>query len=99
MPADLAHRAEAAATSPKPLPAQFRLTPDQHPVAVASPATGDGIGAGGGEGVGRPTWARPAPGAVLVVTHLDPRLATVIPASAGWWPRPAARSATWPLAR
>ena len=84
VPADLAHRAEAAATSPKPLPAQFRLTHDQRPVAVASPATGDGIGAGGGEGAGRAhLGGDPPEGAVLVVTHLDPRLATVIPRHGG----------------
>jgi pyruvate,water dikinase len=80
LPADLAARAEASATSPKPLPARFRLTRDQRPVAVVSPATGDGIGAGGGEGVGRAHLGGDPPrGAVLVVTHLDPRLATVIP--------------------
>jgi pyruvate,water dikinase len=84
VPADLAHRAEAAATSPRPLPAQFRLTRDQQPVAVVSPTTGDGIGAGGGEGVGRAHLGGDPPrGAVLVVTHLDPRLATVIPRLGG----------------
>jgi phosphohistidine swiveling domain-containing protein len=84
VPADLADRAEAAANSPKPLPAQFRLTRDQRPVAVVSPATGDGIGAGGGEGVGQAhLGGDPPPGAVLVVTHLDPRLATVIPRLGG----------------
>jgi len=84
VPIDLADRANASASPPKPLPAQFRLTRDQRPVAVASPATGDGIGAGGGEGAGRAHLGGDPPrGAVLVVTHLDPRLATLIPRLGG----------------
>jgi rifampicin phosphotransferase len=84
VPIDLPDRADASAVSPKPLPAQFRLTRDQRPIAVSSPATGDGIGAGGGEGVGRAHLGGDPPrGAVLVVTHLDPRLATVIPSLGG----------------
>ncbi len=43
-----------------------------------------GIGAGGGEGTGRAhLGGDPPAGAVLVVTHLDPRLATVIPRLGG----------------
>lgn len=43
-----------------------------------------GVGAGGGVGSGPAhLGGNPPPGAVLVVTHLDPRLATVIPRLAG----------------
>jgi rifampicin phosphotransferase len=85
LPADLAGRSDPATESPQPLPAQFRLTRDHRPVAVAAPTSGDGgIGAGGGEGTGRAhVGGDPPPGAVLVVTHLDPRLATVIPRLGG----------------
>jgi rifampicin phosphotransferase len=85
VPADLAGRTDPSTTSSKPLPAQFRLTRDHRPVAVAAPTSGDGgIGAGGGEGTGRAhLGGDPPPGAVLVVTHLDPRLATVIPRLGG----------------
>ena len=85
VPADLAGRSDPSTTSSKPLPAQFRLTRDHRPVAVAAPTSGDGgIGAGGGEGTGRAhLGGDPPQGAVLVVTHLDPRLATVIPRLGG----------------
>jgi len=80
VPTDLADRADPSTTSSKPLPAQFRVTRDHRPVALAAPTAGDGgIGAGGGEGTGRAhLGGDPPQGAVLVVTHLDPRLATVI---------------------
>jgi pyruvate,water dikinase len=85
VPGDLAERTDPSTASAKPLPARFRLTRDHRPVAVAVPTTGDGgIGAGGGEGTGRAhLGGDPPPGAVLVVTHLDPRLATVIPRLGG----------------
>jgi pyruvate,water dikinase len=85
LPADLADRPDPTTASPHPLPAQFRLTTDDRPVAIAAPARGDGgVGAGGGRGTG-PVYRGedPPDGAVLVVTHLDPRLATVIPRLAG----------------
>jgi rifampicin phosphotransferase len=85
VPGDLAGRTDPAAAPPKALPAQFRLTSDLRPVAVAAPSAGDaGIGAGGGEGTGRAHLGGDPPArAVLVVTHLDPRLATVIPRLGG----------------
>jgi phosphohistidine swiveling domain-containing protein len=85
VPADLHERIDPAASAPKPLPAQFRLTTDNRPVAVAPPtADGGGVGAGGGLGTGRAHLGdNPPAGAVLVVTHLDPRLATVVPRLAG----------------
>ena len=85
VPGDLAERTDPAVTAPQPLPAQFRLTSDHRPVAVHAQATGEhGIGAGGGEGTGRAhLGGDPPPGAVLVVTHLDPRLAPVIPRLGG----------------
>jgi phosphohistidine swiveling domain-containing protein len=54
-------------------------------VAVTAPAGGaGGTGAGGGTGRGPAhLGTEPPEGAVLVVTHLDPRLATVIPRLAG----------------
>ncbi len=85
VPADLHERPDPAATPPRSLPAQFRLTPDDTPVAVAPPTAGPGgVGAGGGAGSG-PVHVGddPPAGAVLVVTHLDPRLATVIPRLSG----------------
>jgi pyruvate,water dikinase len=85
VPADLHDRVDPATAARRPLPAQFRLTPDNTPVAVAPPSAGPGgVGAGGGVGSG-PVHVGddPPEGAVLVVTHLDPRLATVIPRLAG----------------
>jgi pyruvate,water dikinase len=70
---------------PRPLPAQFRLTTDGTPVSVIPPSAGpDGVGAGGGAGSG-PVHVGddPPAGSVLVVTHLDPRLAPVIPRLSG----------------
>ena len=85
VPGDLADRADPTANPPKPLPAQFRLTSDNRPVAVAAATAGDaGVGAGGGEGTGPAhLGGDPPAGAVLVVTHLDPRLATIIPRLGG----------------
>ncbi len=85
VPADLHTRPDPATTAPRALPAQFRLTPDNTPVAVAPPTAGPGgVGAGGGAGSGPVHVGDDPPlGAVLVVTHLDPRLATVIPRLSG----------------
>jgi pyruvate,water dikinase len=85
VPDDLHERRDPAVIAPRPLPAQFRLTPDGTPVAVTTPtAHPGGVGAGGGAGSG-PVHVgdNPPAGAVLVVTHLDPRLATVVPRLAG----------------
>jgi pyruvate,water dikinase len=85
VPADLPERIDSAASSPRPLPAQFRLTADGTAVALTPPSAGPGgVGAGGGAGSG-PVHVGddPPAGAVLVVTHLDPRLATVVPRLAG----------------
>jgi len=84
-PADLGERIDPAVSAPRPLPAQFRLTPGNTPVAIAAPGAGaNGVGAGGGSGSG-PVHIGEAPpeGAVLVVTHLDPRLAPVVPRLVG----------------
>jgi phosphohistidine swiveling domain-containing protein len=70
--------------SARALPAQFRLTADGRPLAVVSPSGQGSIGAGGGVGTGPAhLGSEPPAGAVLVVTHLDPRLATVIHRLAG----------------
>jgi rifampicin phosphotransferase len=83
VPDDLATRTDPGASA-RALPARFRLTADGRPLAVV-PATGPGgVGAGGGVGSGPAHLGGDPPvGAVLVVTHLDPRLATVIPRLAG----------------
>jgi rifampicin phosphotransferase len=85
VPYDLAERHDPATDAPRPLPAQFRMTTDDRPLAVAAPAGRDGgVGAGGGVGSGPVHHGDDPPlGAVLVVRHLDPRLATVIPRLAG----------------
>jgi pyruvate,water dikinase len=84
VPHDLAARTDPAGSA-APLPAQFRLTAAGQPLAVTAGAgSGDGIGAGGGVGTGPVhVGSEPPAGSVLVVTHLDPRLATVIPRLAG----------------
>jgi pyruvate,water dikinase len=86
VPDDLATRADPTETA-RPLPAQFRLTADERPLAVAPAPGRGGTGAGGGVGTGPVHVAgpgrEPPVGSVLVVTHLDPRLATVIPRLAG----------------
>jgi len=83
VPDDLATRTDPG-ESARSLPARFRLTADGRPLAVV-PASGQGgVGAGGGVGSGPAHLGGDPPvGAVLVVTHLDPRLATVIPRLAG----------------
>jgi len=85
VPADLAERTDPATDRPKPLPARFRLTATGVPVAVAPPtADPAGVGAGGGVGSGPVHIGDDPPaGAVLVVAHLDPRLATVVPRLGG----------------
>ena len=83
VPVDLADRVDPRDTPPRALPAQFRLTADGAPVALAA-STGGDVGAGGGIASG-PVYVGddPPAGAVLVVTHLDPRLAPVVPRLAG----------------
>jgi rifampicin phosphotransferase len=80
IPVDLDARTDPAVSPPRALPAQFRLTPDNTPVAVAPPtAAPGGVGAGGGSGTGPVHIGDDPPaGAVLVVPHLDPRLAAVV---------------------
>jgi phosphohistidine swiveling domain-containing protein len=84
-PVDLELRTDPALDPPRALPAQFRLTSDGTPVAVAPPTAGPGgVGAGGGSGSGPVHVGDDPPvGAVLVVAHLDPRLAAVVPRLAG----------------
>jgi pyruvate,water dikinase len=68
------------------LPGVFRLAADGSPVAadtVGASVTGTPVGGGRGRGVVRRDVADAAPGVVLVVQSLDPRLAPVIPGLAG----------------
>ncbi len=83
IPVDIADRVDPRDTAPRSLPAQFRLTAEGNPVALAASGTGD-VGAGGGIASG-PVHVGddPPAGAVLVVTHLDPRLAPIVPRLAG----------------
>jgi pyruvate,water dikinase len=71
----------ASVASPAPLPAEFRLTRDNVPVAERSDSGRSGRGAGGGRGTGpvHQGPSTPEAGAVLVVRTLDPDLATVLP--------------------
>jgi rifampicin phosphotransferase len=64
-----------------PLPARFRLAEDGTVVAVPAPdRRSEGTAAGGGRASGVASHADdPAPGSVLVVDVLDPRLAPVLP--------------------
>jgi pyruvate,water dikinase len=85
VPEQVHDRPDPVSEPPRPLPAQFRLTTDGTPVSVVPPSAGpDGVGAGGGAGSG-PVHVGddPPAGSVLVVTHLDPRLAPVIPRLSG----------------
>ncbi|MEV0032141.1 PEP/pyruvate-binding domain-containing protein [Nocardia sp. NPDC050793] len=69
-----------------PLPAEFRLATDGYPIAVARRrAHADrGVGAGGGVGRGMVHIGdNPPAGSVLIVRHLDPRLAVVVPRLSG----------------
>jgi rifampicin phosphotransferase len=84
VPADLADRIDPAAERPRPLPARFRITPEGTPVALAAQGDAGSVGAGGGTASGPiHVGDDPPVGAVLVVTHLDPRLAPVVSRLAG----------------
>ena len=74
----------AAVVDGDPLPAAFRLTAGGHPVAEAPPRkahghVGNGVAPGVGIGPVHTGSDWPPDGAVLVVTALDPRLATYLP--------------------
>jgi len=69
--------------APVPLPSRFRLAADGTVVAEASDHRAGGVGAGGGRGTGRVAFTDPAIGDVLVVRHLDPALAPLLPRLAG----------------
>lgn len=70
-----------------PLPARFRLTEAGVVVPVHAEHVGNGgVGAGGGRGVGPVHLIEdgtPPEGSVLVVTHLEPQLAPLLPRLAG----------------
>ena len=84
IPADLDDRVDPAIDRPRPLPARFRLTADNTPVALTSGSADGGVGAGGGTASGPVHVGDDPPvGSVLVVTHLDPRLAPVVGRLAG----------------
>ncbi len=84
IPADIADRIDPVAEPPRPLPARFRLTPEGTPVALAVEGDASSVGAGGGTASG-PVHVGddPPAGSVLVVTHLDPRLAPIVSRLAG----------------
>jgi len=84
VPADLADRIDPLTAAPRPLPARFQLAADGTPVALAAAGGAGDVGAGGGTASG-PVHVGddPPAGSVLVVTHLDPRLAPVVPRLAG----------------
>jgi phosphohistidine swiveling domain-containing protein len=68
-----------------PLPARFRLSEDGVVVPVAGHRR-EGVGAGGGRGAGAVHVVDDGPppdGAVLVVAHLEPHLAPLLPRLAG----------------
>jgi pyruvate,water dikinase len=82
VPGGLAARDDGTAAAS--LPTEFRLTADGTPVPVVRAGSGRATGAGGGVGRGRADHdLDPRPGSVLVVAHLDPRLAAVVPRLAG----------------
>jgi rifampicin phosphotransferase len=84
VPESLSDRDVIVVDEAAPLPTEFRLTADGTPVPVVRPGSGRATGAGGGIGRGRADHTDdPAPGAVLVVAHLDPRLAPVVPRLGG----------------
>ena len=84
VPADIADRIDPAAEPPRPLPARFRLTAEGTPVALAVEGGASSVGAGGGTASGPiHVGDDPPAGSVLVVTHLDPRLAPIVPRLAG----------------
>ncbi|MGV9821830.1 PEP/pyruvate-binding domain-containing protein [Nocardia xishanensis] len=83
LPDDLTDRTPP---DPTPLPAEFRLATDGFPIAVSRRRgrTDRGVGAGGGTGRGMVHIGdNPPAGSVLVVRHLDPRLAVVVPRLSG----------------
>jgi rifampicin phosphotransferase len=82
VPGDLAVR--RAVPSGPPLPGSFKLDAKSAPVDART-ASRDGRPAGGGRRSGRVTapGMAPAPGEVLVVATLDPRLAAALPGLAG----------------
>lgn len=82
VPEGLADRAVGEAHS---VPTEFRLSADGVAVPVVrSDKITHGVGAGGGSGRGIVHMGdRPPAGSVLVVRHLDPRLAAVVPRLAG----------------
>jgi pyruvate,water dikinase len=84
VPESLAARELIASIESGALPTEFRLSTNGRPVAVVRPGAGRATGAGGGIGRGRvDQTGDPAPGSVLVVAHLDPRLAPLVPRLAG----------------
>lgn len=72
-----------------PLPSRFRLDPDGHPVEVERRGArpNRGVPAGGGRAVGPACHGSlrrpPEPGDVLVVRHLEPGLAPLLPRISG----------------
>lgn len=76
---------QAAPPTSAPLPARFWLGDDGCVISAPTPETaGDGTGAGGGRATGTATHDDdPAPGSILVVATLDPRLAPVLGRLAG----------------
>ncbi|MGQ0431308.1 MAG: PEP/pyruvate-binding domain-containing protein [Microthrixaceae bacterium] len=70
----------AAPPASAPLPARFQLGDDASVISAPSTTTAsDGVGAGGGRATGTATHDDdPAPGSILVVATLDPRLAPVL---------------------
>ncbi|MEU2255233.1 PEP/pyruvate-binding domain-containing protein [Nocardia xishanensis] len=83
LPDDLPDRTPPDLT---PLPAEFRLATDGFPIAVSRRRgrADRGVGAGGGTGRGMVHIGdNPPAGSVLVVRHLDPRLAVVVPKLSG----------------
>jgi pyruvate,water dikinase len=80
VPSDLHHRRDTAAP---PLPTAFRIgaAGGLIPVDISARAADRGQGAGGGRVVGtvHPATGVPPAGAVLVVSTLDPALASVLP--------------------
>ncbi|HEX2038365.1 MAG TPA: PEP/pyruvate-binding domain-containing protein [Acidimicrobiales bacterium] len=74
-----------AAPPAPPLPARFGLSHDGVVVPIAG-HRGEGVGAGGGRGAGSVhvvDEGRPPDGAVLVVAHLEPHLAPLLPRLSG----------------
>jgi pyruvate,water dikinase len=91
VPADLHERrlADISQAFSTPLPSRFRLDPDGRPVAVERHGArpGGGVPAGGGRATGPACHGTvrhpPSPGDVLVVRHLEPGLAPLLPRISG----------------